>query len=96
MRSGVGAVCPLTLGFLLDLDETFFFFAVVEELWAAPGWPAPDTTGAALTRSAAPKMDKKIRLLIVCLPGSITARELEQLRPDKPCRTDRCPIAAGL
>src|ERR1700674_5394424 len=65
MRSGVGTVCPLTLGFLLDLEETFFFLAVVEEVCAVPGWPAPDTTEAAPNTSAAPKTNSHVRLLIV-------------------------------
>jgi len=39
----------------------------VEEVCAAPGWPAPDATEAALTRSAAPKMKSQVRLLIVSL-----------------------------
>ena len=60
----------MTFGFRLDLDvETrFFFLAAVEEeeVCAAPaGKPAPDAAGAALTRSAAPKMESKFFLLIV-------------------------------
>ncbi|HWY29707.1 MAG TPA: hypothetical protein VNX46_03070, partial [Candidatus Acidoferrum sp.] len=54
--------------FLLDFEEEcFFFLAVVEleEVCAAPGWPARDTTGAALIRSAAPKMNSKVRFVIV-------------------------------
>ncbi len=38
----------------------FFFLAVVEEVCAAPGWLAADATGAALKRSAAPKIDSTI------------------------------------
>ena len=94
---GSGGGLAFTLGFLLDFEEAFFFLAVVEEVCAAPGRPAPDTTGAALTRSAAPKMESQVRLLIVVSDssGRLTAREPERRRPDTPCRTGRCPIAAG-
>jgi hypothetical protein len=70
MRSGVGAACALTLDLLLDLEDArFLFLAVVEwgedEVCAAPGRAALDTTGAALKRSAAPNMDNTVRLVIV-------------------------------
>src|SRR5258708_2127910 len=68
MRSGVGAAWPLTLDFFLDFEETLFFFlVVVEDVCAVPGLPAADTREAALTRSAAPKIYSKVRLLIVWL-----------------------------
>src|ERR1700731_5448739 len=97
MRSGVGTACPLTLDFLLDFEEAcLFFLAVVEveEVCVAPGWPAPDTTGAALTRSAVPNINSKVCLIIICQSSRATARELERRRQGKPCRTGRCPIAA--
>src|SRR5258707_13856655 len=72
MRSGVGAAWPLTLPFFLDFEEAFFFLVDVEEVCAAPGWPAPDTMGAALIRSAAPKMYSKVRLLMGSNYGSGT------------------------
>lgn len=68
---GSGGGLRFYLGFPLDLEEAvfFFFLAVVEvdleEVCAAPGRAAPDTTGAALARNAAPKMYSKVRLLIV-------------------------------
>src|SRR4029077_17487686 len=65
MRSGVGTVWPLTLDFFLDFEEAFFFLVVVEDVCAAPGWPAPDTTAAGHTTRGATKRKSKVRLLIV-------------------------------
>src|ERR1700688_3161996 len=76
MRSAVGAACDFTLDFFEE--AVFFFFSAVvevEEVCAVLGRPAPDTAGAVLTRSAAPKMKSQPRLLIVCssfcYPGGI-------------------------
>src|ERR1700722_2680333 len=69
MRSGVGTAWPFTLAARFDFEELFFFFlevVEVEEVCAAPGRLAPDTKGAALKRSAAPKIDNRVFLLIVC------------------------------
>src|SRR6266436_5040885 len=62
IRSGVGAVWPLTLGFAfflpLLLDEMFFFFFA--DVCAAAVDRAVDTTGAALTRSTAPRIENHV------------------------------------
>src|ERR1700758_1167974 len=97
MRSGVGAVCPLTRAvFFLDLEAMAFFFlalfAVEEDPCEAAGRPPPDTRGAVLARSTAPKRIDAARLLI----AAITAREQERRRRDTPCRTAHCRIDAGL
>src|SRR5258706_5326946 len=65
IRSGVGAVWPLTLGvffLFLVLDETFFFFFV--DVCAAAVDRAVDTTGAALTRSTAPRIESHVFFVI--------------------------------
>src|SRR5258708_6152426 len=65
IRSGVGAVWPLTLGLFflfLVLDETFFFFFA--EVCATAADRATDTTGAALTRSTAPRIDRHVFFVI--------------------------------
>jgi hypothetical protein len=68
------------LDFFLDFEELCFFLEAVdeeEEDCDAPGRPAPETTGDALARSAAPKMSSKVRLVIIYVSRSITARVLE-------------------
>jgi len=84
------------LGFWRKRTFSFFFLAEVEEVCAAPGWLAADAAGAALMRSAAPKIDNIFRLLIVSStfrsqfdlllrrwndPGQINRVELVAARP---------------
>jgi hypothetical protein len=113
MRSGVGAACACALDRRRDLEEAVLFFLCVvvepdvdpdedaepdEEDCGAPGCRAPDTTGAALTKSTAPKMNSEARFFIASIGAlaRLTAPEPVQRPQDTQCQTARCPNAAEL
>ncbi len=62
IRSGVGAFCPRAVGLDLFFDEAVFFFFTDD--CAAAEFPAPETIGAALTRSTAPRAQSHVLLFI--------------------------------